>query len=207
MYSLMVKLFPLIHGVFAMIVSSRRSHVGPGGEAITFDAPNRDDDYSDDDEGYVDDGLTKRQRSVVEFFIAKLRLRSQKTMRYWALVPPLAGHSRGHTHNPPNHPLHGAGCGMRTMWGHLDSIYDSGAAARADIVNNQQTISIAMDNWLHNRPKMWQKNGSSSNFLRGTAAFMKKDRAIRLPAGSIICSPSGDRFEVQSSAYLDASFV
>jgi hypothetical protein len=55
---------------------------------MILDAPNRDDDYSDDDEGYVDDGLTKRQRSVVEFFIAKLRLRSQKTMRYWALVPP-----------------------------------------------------------------------------------------------------------------------
>ena len=85
------------------------------------------------------------------------------------------------------------------MWGHLDNIYESGAAARADIVSHQQTISIAMDNWQHNRPKMWQKDGSSSNFLRGTAAFMKKDRAIRLQVGSIISSPSGDRFDLQSS--------
>ncbi len=76
MYSLMVRLFPLIHGVFSMIVSSRRSHVGPGpgGATMTLDAPNCDDDYSDDNEGYVDDGLTKQLRSVVEFFIAKLRL-------------------------------------------------------------------------------------------------------------------------------------
>jgi hypothetical protein len=38
--------------------------------------------------------------------------------------------------------------------------------------------------------------GSSSNYLRGIASFIKKDKTICLPVGLVLCSPSGISFWV-----------
>jgi hypothetical protein len=62
-----------------------------------------------DDNGGDLDKLTKHQRAILEFFVAKMRLRSQKKMKRWALISPLTSYSCGHMCNPPSHPLHGKG--------------------------------------------------------------------------------------------------
>jgi hypothetical protein len=128
-------------------------------------------------------------------------------MRWWAIIPPLAAHSRGHMHSPPNHPLHGAGCGEGTLWAVLDKLYDSTRDARLDLLSNQYTVSLAFDNWQQMATKTWQSNGSSAVFLKGVAAFFKKDKAVLLPIGSIIRSPSNVRFRITSSRFLDPYLI
>jgi hypothetical protein len=128
-------------------------------------------------------------------------------MRWWAIIPPLAAHSRGHLHSPPNHPLHGAGCADVTLWLMLDKLYDSTRDARLDLMTNQYTVSLAFDNWQQMSAKTWQSNGSSAVFLKGVAAFFKKDKAVLLPIGSIIRSPSHVCFRITASRFLDPYLI
>jgi hypothetical protein len=68
-------------------------------------------------------------------------------MKYWAIILPLGTCSQGYMKNIPSHPLHGAGCSMLTAWDTLNDMFDSSAAARADVILNQFTISMAFNNW------------------------------------------------------------
>ncbi len=137
-------------------------------------------------------------------FNAKIQVRSQKTMKYWAMIPPLASHSRGHMHNPPCHPLHGAGCSSKTLWKTLNHLFDSVAAAQIDLLIFQYTVSIAFDNWQQMIKKVWQTHGSLSNYSNGVAAFIKNDKAILLPVRLIIRPPLGVQFCSTSRQFLDA---
>ena len=101
-------------------------------------------------------------------------------MRWWAMIPPIAAYSRGHMHNPPNHPLHGAGCNDKTLWYSLDKLYDSTKLARIDLMTHQYTVSIAFDNWQQQKAKTWQNMGSSAVFLNGVAAFLVSDKTSPL---------------------------
>ncbi len=124
MYDLMKTSFPFVHSVIAMVVSTPRSRVdlspffdGDDDNGDEYDNGNDDngDDHNDgnydneddlfeyniiDNSGVFDDTgrelLTKRERAVLEFFIAKIRVRSRKKMRFWAMVAPLGNHGRGH---------------------------------------------------------------------------------------------------------------
>ena len=231
MYRLMQRLFPFVHSVLALTVSpkSRREgdwvYLSPfltngreghgcsqldddpvDGDPVGNDPVNddtNDDDPVDDDGCPGDDGLTRRERAVLEFFIAKIRVRSQKKMKHWAMIASLGNHSRGQS-RIPNHPLHGSGSSMTTVWGTLNHIFETSKAARGDLVAKQYTVSMAFDNWQISVNKMWQNYGCSSKFMRGVATFMKRDKAILLPVGSIMVSPSGVKFKITSSAYLDA---
>jgi hypothetical protein len=106
-----------------------------------------------DDKRDDSDKLTKCQRAILEFFVAKMRFRSQKKMKHLALISPLASYSHGHMANPPSHPLHGTGCCMKTMWSVLDNFFESSTAALNDVVTNQFTVSIVFDNWQQNNKK------------------------------------------------------
>jgi hypothetical protein len=105
--------------------------------------------------------------------------------------------------NTLSHPLHGARCCMSTLWSALNDFFKSSAAAHVNVVFNQFTPSIAFDNWQQNNNKIWQTYCSSSNYLRAVALFIKKDKAVMLPGGSLFKSPSGVRFGVLSCTFLD----
>ena len=47
------------------------------------------------------------------------------------------------------------------------------------------------DNWQQMIKKTWQTNGCSGNYLKGVALFIKKDKAIVIPTGSVIQSKWG----------------
>ena len=129
------------------------------------------------------------ERAVLEFFIAKIRICSRRKLRYWAIVPPLGSHSHGHLRNASSHQLHRAGCLPTLIWRTLDETYEITILTCADLISNQPTISMAFHDWQMNI-KIWQTCGSSSKHLRGIASFIKKDKAICLPVGSVLCSSS-----------------
>ncbi len=106
------------------------------------------------------------------------------------MILPNSTHSQGYMKNLPSDPLHGAGYSMLTVWDMLNDMFDSTAAARVNVISNQFTISMAVNNWQQMVQKIWQTQGLSSNYLKGVAAFVKKDKAIFLPIGSILKSPS-----------------
>ncbi len=118
------------------------------------------------------------------------------------MVPPLGSHScRHYSRNPSSHPLHGAGCSVPPLWKTLHEIYETTILAHADLISNQPTISMALDNWQMNIKKIWQTCRSSSNYLHGIASFIKKDKSICLPVGSVLCSPSSISFRIVSCTF------
>ena len=78
------------------------------------------DDASDgaSDDDVDDDQLSKRQQMILGFFIAKLRLRSQKNMKHWLMVFPLSCHSYGNV-SSATHTLHMALVVLVTCCGSL----------------------------------------------------------------------------------------
>jgi hypothetical protein len=124
-------------------------------------------------------------------------------MKHWALVSPLTSYSHGHMANPPSHPLHGAGCCMKTLWSVLNVFFKLLAAAHIDAVSNQFILSFAFDNWQQNNKKIWQTYGSLSNSLRGVVLLIKKNKAIMLPIGLLFKSPSGVWFRVLLCKFLN----
>ena len=93
---------------------------------------------------------------------------------------------------------------MLTVWDMLNDMFDSTAAARVNVISNQFTISMAINNWQQMVQKIWQMQRSSSNYLKGVAAFVKKDKEILLPISSVLKSPSGILFPIVSCNYMDA---
>jgi hypothetical protein len=93
---------------------------------------------------------------------------------------------------------------MKSLWATLNNLYISTTVAHDDVIVNRYTISVAFNNWQQMIKKVWQTSGSLSTFLKGVAAFAKKDKAVLLPVGSVLTAPSGMLFCVISSNYLDA---
>jgi hypothetical protein len=146
--------------------------------------------------------VSHMERAVLEFYIAKIRICSQRKLKYWAMVPPLGSHSCGHnSRNPNSHPLHGAGCLATPLWTTLNEINETTIPAHADLISNQPTISMVFDDWQMNIKTIWQTCGSSSNYLGGVPSFIKKDKAICLLVGLVLCSPSGISFWVVSCTF------
>ena len=202
MYYTMKQILPFIHSVVSLIVTN------PRGEQISIFS---EDGIADgiagaSGDGVVpecDDELSKKERGVLEFFITLIRLRSQKKMVYWAMVPPLAAHSRGHMKNTASHPLHGVGCDMITTWLRLNQLYDHCTPSREEILRNQCTVSIVFDNWQMMIQKKWQTAGSASNYLKSVAVLAKRDKAILLPCGLLVRSLSGELFKIRSARYVN----
>ena len=201
MYQSLVDQFLFIHLVLALTVSHSQYNSVQLSSIIT-QSDGASDGASDND--VDDDQLSKHQRAILEFFIAKLRLCSQKNMKHWVMVMPLSCHSYGNVSYPPSHPLHGSGCSRHMLWKSLNDIFDRLSSARHDTICQQYTVSMAFDNWQQMVKKTWQTNGCSGNYLQGVASFIKKDKAIMIPTGSVIRSPLGVLFKTTSCLFLDA---
>ena len=81
MYDSFVELFPFVHSVLAMTVSSPRvrgNQVGLSSFFNTGEAADLDEGNADDvaDTEVTEDNLMGKQRAILEFFIATLQLRS-----------------------------------------------------------------------------------------------------------------------------------
>jgi hypothetical protein len=92
---------------------------------------------------------------------------------------------------------------MAAMWGYLNDLFHSTAHSRRALLGNQYTNSVVFDNFQLMIQKKWQMCGSSSNYLKGVVSIVKKDKAILLLPGSVLRSPSGDRFRVRSARFVN----
>jgi hypothetical protein len=127
MYELLMSMFPFVHLVLALTVLAPQGEQVGLSQVLSVDDDHTNDGKCDDrcdrgrlffingpkDKSATSDktvDVSHRERAVLDFFIAKIRICSRRKLRYWAMVPPLGSHSRGHMRNASSHPLHGAGC-------------------------------------------------------------------------------------------------
>jgi hypothetical protein len=140
MYESLMSMFPFVHLVLALTVLAPRGEQEGLSQVLSVDKDHTNHGKCDDrcncgwlffvegpeDKSAISDepvDLSHRERAVLEFFLAKIRVHSQRKLRYWAMVPPLSSHSCGHnSRNPSSHPLHGAGCLATPLWTTLNEL-------------------------------------------------------------------------------------
>ena len=224
LYNKFVVLFPHIHAVLALTVSSPRSqgacvalsasfdgttygdHNSIDNEALGESDSGKDADYDNNDDG--DDSnagveteeyiLGKKERAILEYFLAMIRLRSQKKSGWWSIVAPLAHYAKGHSMKIQRHPLHGSGVTTKYALAQVDKLHIKFIPAVTNLISNQLTTSLALDNFQQLIPKKKQTRGSSAVYHRAVAYFVKHDKAILLPVGAVLRSPLGVLFSVAS---------
>ena len=155
-----MKLFPHVHSVLAVTVSSpcrsRKkvllsntfdamrgiSSIPLGVENEAFHNPDHHESESNDDlndvsnnAGDDNDGdalepveqyiYAPKGSTILEFFLAMIRLHSQNAVGWWPIVAPLAHYAKEHSMNLPKHPLHGSGANVTWQNSQLSSILQS----------------------------------------------------------------------------------
>ena len=104
----------------------------------------------------------------------------------------------------PKHPLHGSGTNIHAALSRLDQMRSESLPGITNLISNQMTASLALDNFQQMISKKIQTGGSSSIYHRAVAYLVKRDKAILLPIGAVLRSPSGILFRVESSRFVDA---
>jgi hypothetical protein len=205
MYQTFINTFPFVHSVLTLTVSHLRYNAVKLSVQMSLGEDAASDVVGDGYNASEDNNeLTKHQQALLEFFIAKLRLWSQKNMGHWAMLLPLSCHSHGLVAAAPFHPLRGTGCSCAVLWRMLNDLYDRMVSAQLDTVCQQYTVSMAFDNWQQMLKKTWQTNGCSGNYLKSVASFIKKDKAVMIPIGSVLRSQLGVIFKTTLFCFLDA---
>ena len=135
--------------------------------------------------------LHRREEACLEYFLALICLRCQKQLPYWSMLSPLAHHCKGCLQPGTKNPLIGVGCNIKTAWHKLDKISKECTPARMALIKRQLTITLVFDNWQQMIQNLWQDIGKSSVYQRGTAFFVKQDKAFYLPCGTVMVSATG----------------
>ena len=194
LYESFKKTFPISHFVLSNVVSNGNP-----------------DDYNDDltnssnssiTPGY-DSSLSLRERCILEHFISFIRIKSERNLRHWSMMIPLGYHSKGFCLPGTRTYLSAHSCNMRTAWRNLGALYHYSESDRMKCIMNQSSLSGAFDNWQYKIQRVFQSQGKSSYFQQATAMFLKLNKAIEIPLGSIMISPSGVTFRVTSCRRID----
>ena len=209
--------FPSCHAVFVYIVLSASFRVTL---ATSLDKLNHNTDidvesgtvWNDNDKGELaecngtenNNQLHRKENVCFQYFLALIRLRSQKQLPHWSMLSPLGHHCKGYLQPGHKNPLIGAGCNIKTAWHKLDDIFKICTPALMALVKSQLAITCVFDNWQRLINKLWQDLEKSSLYQRGTAFFVKQDKAFVLPVGTIMLSPLGLKFCVVSCIAIDA---
>jgi len=152
----------------------------------------------DDDVGFLGhkDGCAEKslptlERTTLEYFLAFIRLRSRKQLRWWSMLSPLGFYSKGFQQPGQKSHLNAASCQIRVAWKHCNELFERCRADRMALIEQQFTCSLVFDNWQRCIQKLWQTEGKSSIMQKGTAYLIKRDKCFVLPEKSIMMSPSG----------------
>jgi len=108
-----------------------------------------------------DNELTRKERGILDFFMAMIGLRSRKRLGWWSMIKPMADYSRGHLGKTPSHALFGCGSSLRHCKAKLDGLYIESLPALMDSIFGESTIFMAFDNWQEGIPRTWQTGGHS----------------------------------------------
>ena len=101
--------FPLVHSMFTIMVSTNRKSVDFT-TALDTDLEPQDAKSVDVTEEQQHKNL---QRTILEYFLAFIRLKSQKQLRWWSMLSPLGHYSKGFM--PPQQKSHfsASSCNIR----------------------------------------------------------------------------------------------
>lgn len=200
--------FPHCHAVFSIMVSSTRHTIelailfGKSDASTDFDfAAVGEDDLADDDELYDEWGessLHRLERATLEYFLALIRLRSRKQLKFWACLSPLGFHYKGFTQPLKKTHLNSAQCTIRTAWTHCNAIVNDVALELRQRILDMPSVTLAADNWQVNIPKGGQDTGKAAIFHNGTAYFLMQNKVFVLPIGAKMTSPYGVAFVVSA---------
>ena len=190
--------FPSMHNILAVTVSSRYDTVH-----LALPLVNKDiEETNDIDEGERNE-LSRSERATLEYFLAMIRIRSQKQLKHWSMLSPLGHHCRGFLQPGQKSQHNAASCTLKTAWKECDKLFEECTPARKETIDEQFTLSSSFDNWQTQIRKQYQTEGKSSVYLRGTAYYIKKDKTFVLPEGTIMKSPLGIRFTISSCVSHD----
>jgi hypothetical protein len=198
LYECMKSQFPFTHVLISQIVSTRESAIVLSDLFTDPSSINEPMQKTDEEEP-----IELRERCILEYFIALLRVKSQRQLRYWAMLVPLAFHSKGFMQPGKKSYTNAHHCTLKTAWHNLGKLFKACAAERLYCILNESTVSGAFDNWQCSVAKTYQQAGKSSIFQRATAMFLKKNKSFEIPIGSKMTSPSGVEFRVVTCDKVD----
>ena len=118
------KAFPSCHDLMAFIISSDSYRVELANNFDGSDVPSQsgitETDVNDDDNVELDQDahelLHNRERAILEYFLAMIRLKNQKKLKYWSMLSPLGHHCKGFMQPGTKSHLNSASCTLRTAW-------------------------------------------------------------------------------------------
>jgi hypothetical protein len=202
LYEYMKQHFPFTHLLVSLIISSKDSAI-----ALNDMFVNESTDCVDINElppeTEDEDPIPLKERCILEYFIALLRVKNQKDLRYWSMLVPLAFHSKGFLQPGRKSFLNAHQCALRTAWRNLGKLFEACAAEQLNCILNEMHVTGAFDNWQCSMAKTYQAGGKSSIFQRATAMFLKKNKSFEVPKGSTMISPNGIKFRVVSCDKVD----
>ena len=145
--------FPQTHAVMATIVSTSRERVELANQFADYSneadgSINLDSDSSHN--GSSDESrlsLQKRERAILEYFMALIRLKSQKRLRYWSMVTPLAYFSQGFRLPRKSSASGLPHCNLAAAWSHCNGLFDESLPNREGMICQQMYLSGAFNNW------------------------------------------------------------
>ena len=117
--------------------------------------------------------LITKGSTILEFFLAMIRLHSQNAVGWWSIVAPLAHYLKGHSMNLPKHPLHGSGANIKTALTLLDKLSTELSPAITNMIANQKSASLVLNNFQQLSSKKVQSGGSLPTYSRAVTYFVK----------------------------------
>jgi hypothetical protein len=187
LYEQMKHDFPITHFVISTIVSNTKTIIevneifSNGVLAIDelsddnddMAPPLREPDNNDPNSGKSDDEddtepecLNNKERCVLEYFIALICVKSQKLLRYWSMLIPLAYHSCGFQQPGKKTHLNAHTSTLKTVWANLGKLYDECEMDRMAVIGSHHSVSGAFDNWQYSAEKNYQSGGINQAFSK-----------------------------------------
>jgi hypothetical protein len=177
LYNKLKSEFPFVHLVmYSMVQSKRFKETGP-----------------------VDSNqLHAKQRMMLFLFFGLICTRSQRMMKHWAIVEPLANFYRGHS-QPGAKTVGGAFVStLETSFLALDEIYGNKYPDFMSTIEEQQTAFVSFDNYQKNISKKNQTAHKAALTHIGTSYYIKAPKPIRISKHSSVTTDLGLKFKVQT---------
>jgi hypothetical protein len=145
----------------------------------------------------------KKRITIFHHFLGMLRSRSQKALRYWSIVVPLATWGKGGIKSMKNHTSTGASCTLKSALNILNKIYNDSREASRECIKSEQTLSVCFDNYQHSFQKSIQSFGKSSIFHQCTSFIAKMNATPDVINGTLISSPLGRVYRIVSCVRIN----
>ena len=146
----------------------------------------------------IEQDLHRKERMMLFLFFGLIRTKSRYLLKHWAMVEPFGHYFKGHQ-QPGRNSLSGAFTStLETCWKRQNEIYERFLPSFNEELQSESTNYGSYDNYNEVLPKKNPTDGKNAITHIGTVYYAKKAKPIDLPVGTIVKSPHGVMFEVDS---------